>query len=94
MWVTLAIRAMLIIFWRQGVLRKTRWTFWRYLVHIMQAKPRNWQYYLSICALGEHFLEYRQLVRQQIEQQLDEYLRLKAAQDLEAEAEKEKTVAA
>ena len=88
------IRAMLIIFWRQGVLRKTRWTFWRYLVHIMQAKPRNWQYYLSICALGEHFLEYRQLVRQQIEQQLDEYLRLKAAQDLEAEAEKEKTVAA
>lgn len=86
------IRAMLTIFWRQGVLRKTRWTFWRYLVHIMIAKPRNWQYYLSICALGEHFLEYRQLVDQQIKAQLAEYLEVKAAQEVEAESQK--TVAA
>lgn len=75
------IRAMLIIFWRQGILRKTRWTFWPYLFHIMMAKPRNWQHYLSICALGEHFLEYRQAVHQQIQAQLDEYLKLKASQD-------------
>ncbi|MBF2050168.1 MAG: DUF4070 domain-containing protein [Elainella sp. C42_A2020_010] len=94
------IRAMLTIFWRQGVLRKTRWTFWPYLIHIMIAKPRNWQYYLSICALGEHFLEYRQLVDQQIRAQLAEYLAAKAAQDqaeLQAEsqaAETAKTVAA
>jgi hypothetical protein len=58
----------------------------------MIAKPRNWQYYLSICALGEHFLEYRQLVDQQIKAQLAEYLAVKAAQ--EAEAESQKTVAA
>jgi radical SAM superfamily enzyme YgiQ (UPF0313 family) len=82
------IRAMLIIFWRQGVLRKTRWTFWRYLIHMIQAKPRNWQYYLSICALGEHFLEYRQQVREQIEAQLVEYLRVKAEKEAELEAEK------
>jgi radical SAM superfamily enzyme YgiQ (UPF0313 family) len=89
------IRAMLIIFWRQGLLRKTRWTFWRYLVHMMIAKPRNWQYYLSICALGEHFLEYRDLVRQQIESQLAGYLKLKAAQEAEvASQEASKTVAA
>jgi radical SAM superfamily enzyme YgiQ (UPF0313 family) len=92
------IRAMLIIFWRQGVLRKTRSTFWRYLIHIMQAKPKNWQYYLSICALGEHFLEYRQLVDQQIKAQLAEYLRLKAAQSSESSQpeseETEETVAA
>ncbi len=91
------IRAMLTIFWRQGVLRKTRWTFWVYLVHMMIAKPRNWQYYLSICALGEHFLEYRQLVRNQIEAQLAEYLKLKAAQDEQntySKAIDSKTVAA
>jgi hypothetical protein len=66
----------------------------------MIAKPRNWQYYLSICALGEHFLEYRQLVDQQIRAQLAEYLAAKAAQDqaeLQTEsqaAETAKTVAA
>jgi radical SAM superfamily enzyme YgiQ (UPF0313 family) len=74
------IRAMLTIFWRQGIMRKTRWSFWVYLVHMMIAKPRNWQHYLSICALGEHFLEYRQLVRSQIEAQLAAYLELKASQ--------------
>jgi radical SAM superfamily enzyme YgiQ (UPF0313 family) len=91
------IRAMLIIFWRQGILRKTRWTFWVYLVHMMIAKPRNWQHYLSICALGEHFLDYRQLVRSQIEGQLAEYLRLKALEDAQSNQERErdsKTVAA
>ncbi|MGF1495540.1 MAG: B12-binding domain-containing radical SAM protein [Elainellaceae cyanobacterium] len=78
-----AIRALLVICWRQGVRRKTRWTFWPYLFHIMQAKPNSWQHYLSICALGEHFLEYRQLVRSQIEAQLREYMQLKALKEQE-----------
>lgn len=88
------IRAMLTIFWRQGVVRKTRWTFWPYLFHIMIAKPRNWQHYLSICALGEHFLEYRQLVNQQIEAQLAEYLQAKAAQEAQGKQETSKIAAA
>lgn len=85
------IRAMLIIFWRQGIVRKTRWKFWPYLFHMMIAKPSNWQHYLSICALGEHFLDYRQTVHQQIQSQLDEYLQVKATQ---AESQDQKTVAA
>lgn len=76
-----AIRALLTIVWRQGIVRKTRWTFWPYLIHIMGAKPKLWQHYLSICALGEHFLEYRKLVCSQIDAQLQEYLRLKASQE-------------
>lgn len=75
-----AIRALLIICWRQGILRKTRWTFWPYLLHIMGTKPKLWQHYLSICALGEHFLEYRELVCSQIDTQLQDYLHLKASQ--------------
>ncbi|MDX2229735.1 MAG: B12-binding domain-containing radical SAM protein [Leptolyngbyaceae cyanobacterium bins.349] len=69
-----SIRALGIICWRQGVLRKTRWKFWLYLMGIFRHNPQVWQHYLSICAVSEHFLEYRQIVRDQIEAQLAEYL--------------------
>jgi len=69
-----AIRALLIICWRQGIRRKTRWTFWPYLFHIMRTKPRLWQHYLSICALGEHFIAYRQIVCHEIDSQLNDYV--------------------
>ncbi|PSO48147.1 MAG: B12-binding domain-containing radical SAM protein [Cyanobacteria bacterium SW_9_44_58] len=78
-WTT--IRAMLLIFWRQGVVRKTRWRFWKYLFHIYRAKPKLLGSYLAQCALGEHFIEYRELVRDKIQAQLDEYLSLKASQE-------------
>ena len=74
------LRALFIICWRQGIVRKTRWKFWVYLVSMIKNKNSHWQHYLSICALGEHFLEYRELVRSQIQSQLDEYLKLQAAQ--------------
>ncbi len=77
-WTT--IRAMLLIFWRQGVVRKTRWRFWQYLFHIYRAKPKLVGDYLSLCALGEHFLSYRELVRDNIKAQLEEYLNVKASQ--------------
>ncbi|PZD73435.1 Hopanoid C-2 methylase [Acaryochloris thomasi RCC1774] len=73
------IKAIATICWRQGVLRKTRWKFWPYLFNMMRLKPKNWQLYLTICALGEHFLEYRQLVRSQIEEQLAEYVQAESA---------------
>lgn len=82
------LRAMLLIFWRQGIVRKTRWTFWKYLFHMYYAKPKLWQSYLSLCALGEHFLVYRELVKEKIEFQLQEYLKVTANQELQ-EQEKE-----
>ncbi|MBF2028995.1 MAG: B12-binding domain-containing radical SAM protein [Oscillatoriales cyanobacterium C42_A2020_001] len=69
-----SIRALAIICWRQGIVRKTRWKFWVNLLGILRHNPRVWQHYLSICAVSEHFLEYRVIVRQQIEAQLAEYL--------------------
>ncbi|MFM7449634.1 MAG: B12-binding domain-containing radical SAM protein [Leptolyngbyaceae cyanobacterium] len=77
-----AVRALLIVCWRQGLVRKTRWQFWRNLLSILYHNPRVWDYYLAVCAQAEHFLEYRQIVRSEIEAQLADYL----AQTAELEA--------
>jgi radical SAM superfamily enzyme YgiQ (UPF0313 family) len=68
------LRAFLTVCWRQGVVRETRWLFWHHLFSILKRNPSVFEHYLSVCALNEHFLEYRQEVRTQIEAQLDEYL--------------------
>jgi radical SAM superfamily enzyme YgiQ (UPF0313 family) len=71
-WVT--IRALLTLAWRQGVVRKTRFQFWINLFSLLKRYPNVVTSYLSVCAQGEHFLEYRQIVRDQIEAQLELYL--------------------
>ncbi|MFB2917321.1 MULTISPECIES: B12-binding domain-containing radical SAM protein [Aerosakkonema] len=71
-WVDL--RALCIVIWRQGVKRNTRWKFWHHLFGIIKHNPGVWDHYLTVCAHNEHFLEYRQIVRKQIEAQLTEYL--------------------
>jgi radical SAM superfamily enzyme YgiQ (UPF0313 family) len=86
------IRALLIIGWRQGVLRKTRWRFWLNLASILRHNPRVWDHYMGICAAGEHFIEYRQIVRDQIETQLAEFLAQKA--QIEAEQDQEQKIEA
>jgi radical SAM superfamily enzyme YgiQ (UPF0313 family) len=80
-WVDL--RALLIIIWRQGVKRETRWKFWHHLFSIIKRNPRVAEHYLIACAHNEHFLEYRQIVREQIEAQLSEYLAQGAEQPYE-----------
>jgi radical SAM superfamily enzyme YgiQ (UPF0313 family) len=71
-WVNL--RALLTICWRQGMMRRTRWQFWLNLIGILRHNPKVWEHYLSVCALYEHFGEYREIVKTQIEGQLAEYL--------------------
>ncbi|MBD1913249.1 B12-binding domain-containing radical SAM protein [Leptolyngbya sp. FACHB-8] len=71
-WVRL--RALLAICWRQGAIRKTRWQFWRNLAGMLQRNPGGISPYLSVCAEIEHFIEYRQIVRTQIEAQMAEFL--------------------
>jgi radical SAM superfamily enzyme YgiQ (UPF0313 family) len=68
------LRALLIICWRQGVKRSTRWSFWRYLFGILRHNPGVFDHYLAVCAHNEHFLEYRQIVKDEIEAQLQEFL--------------------
>jgi len=64
------IKALGTVIWRQGFKRKTRWQFWHHLLGIMVRNPGVWEHYLTICAHNEHFLQYRQVVKQEIEQQL------------------------
>ncbi len=91
------IRAFLTICWRQGVARSTRWQFWRNLWSMLQVNPGGVSSYLAVCAQIEHFLEYRGIVRQEIEAQVAEFLageaQLKAAMATEsAEAVAEMSV--
>lgn len=74
------LRALLIVLWRQGFKRSTRWKFWHHLFSIFKNNPAVWDHYLTVCAHNEHFLEYRQIVRDQIEAQLKEYLANKPQQ--------------
>lgn len=68
------LRALLTVVWRQGVKRKTRWKFWHHLFSILRRNPAVWDHYLTVCAHNEHFLEYRQIVRDEIEAQVAEFL--------------------
>ncbi|MEA5620597.1 B12-binding domain-containing radical SAM protein [Cronbergia sp. UHCC 0137] len=67
------LKALLTICWRQGMLRNTRWQFWRNLWSMYQHNPGGVSSYLAVCAQIEHFLEYRQIVRDQIEAQVAEF---------------------
>lgn len=68
------LRALLTVCWRQGVKRSTRWKFWKYLFSIMKNNPGVWIHYLTVCAHNEHFLDYRTIVKANIQAQLEEYL--------------------
>jgi len=78
------IRGLLIIFWRQGFKRNTRFQFWRQMFSIIRRNPGVFEHYLTSCALLEHFIEYRQIVRDEIEAQLAELTVAKA--NLKAQA--------
>lgn len=68
------VKALAIVIWRQGIKRDTRWKFWHHLFGIIRHNPAVWEHYLTLCAHNEHFLEYRQIVKQQIEDQLAEFI--------------------
>jgi radical SAM superfamily enzyme YgiQ (UPF0313 family) len=67
-WVDL--RALGIILWRQGLKRNTRVRFWKALYGMYRQNPKRFTGFISILAHNEHFLEYRAIVRREIEEQL------------------------
>ena len=69
------LKALAIVVWRQGFKRSTRWKFWHHLFGIIKNNPAVWEHYLTVCAHNEHFLEYRKIVRSEIEAQLQEFKR-------------------
>jgi hypothetical protein len=66
-----AVRLLALLLWKQGVRhRAIRAQFWRQLLVMVRRKPQLLGLYLSLCAAGEHFWEYRQLARERIGAQL------------------------
>jgi radical SAM superfamily enzyme YgiQ (UPF0313 family) len=68
------IHALLVILYRQGFVRETRFQFWRQLYRMWRVNPGGLSSYVSTCAHAEHLLEYRQRVRQMIADQLKQNL--------------------
>lgn len=68
------LRAFLTVMWRQGVKRETRWIFWHHLFSIFRHNRAVFVHYVSVCAHNEHFLEYREIVRDEIAAQLAQFL--------------------
>lgn len=64
------LKALLTIFWRQGVVRETRFLFWVRLAQMFKHNRGGVGSFISTCAQGEHLLSYRHRVRQQIQAQL------------------------
>ena len=64
------LRALATVIWRQGVKRSTRWLFWQNIWGILRHNPAVLTNYLLSCAHNEHFLYYRDIVKQEIEFQL------------------------
>jgi hypothetical protein len=76
----LHLRALLLILWRQGVARSSRWRFWKRLYQIYRIYPRGVGSFISTCAQAEHFLDYRRRVRSDIRRQVQALREQPAAQ--------------
>jgi Domain of unknown function (DUF4070) len=65
------LRLLLQLIWLQGISRSSiRVQFWQQLWSIMIQKPQVLNLYLGLCAVGEHFWQYREIARERITQQL------------------------
>jgi radical SAM superfamily enzyme YgiQ (UPF0313 family) len=85
------LKALAIVIWRQGIKRDTRWMFWHHLFNMIRLNPGVWEHYLIVCAHAEHFIEFRHIVREQVEAQLLKYQQVDAQQ---VEEENKKAIAA
>jgi len=65
-----AITGLLTMIWRQGVRRPSRGLFWSLLLDTLRHRPQLLDQVLWMGLLNEHFLEYRALVREQVQGQL------------------------
>ena len=75
------LKAVGIVIWRQGIKRPNRGQFWHHFLGILRHNPSVFSDYLTMCAHNEHFYFYREVVRQEIETQLAQFM-VKKQQEL------------
>jgi radical SAM superfamily enzyme YgiQ (UPF0313 family) len=76
-WSNFSLQQELMLFarvaWHQGMRRPgARLQFWRQLWIVFRRKPKLFDLYVSMCAEGEHFFEYRVLAKERIGAQVKE----------------------
>ncbi|PHV63882.1 B12-binding domain-containing radical SAM protein [Cyanobacterium aponinum] len=65
------LRIVAQLIWKQGLLMPDiRQQFWQQFWIMLKTRPQFLSLYLGLCALGEHFWEYRQLAKERIIHQL------------------------
>lgn len=65
------LRLIAQVVWLQGIRRaEIRRQFWQQLGEILRKKPQMFNLYIGLCAAGEHFWEYREVVRANISKQI------------------------
>ena len=64
------VRALLIVIWRQGIRRDTRFRFWRSIWRVARRNPGVLEQFIVVLAHNEHFMDYRAVVSREIEEQL------------------------
>jgi len=65
------LRLILQVLWLQGVRRgEIRLQFWRQLAEILWKQPKMFNVYIGLCAAGEHFWDYREVVKDKISEQM------------------------
>jgi Fe-S oxidoreductase len=64
------LKGVLILIWRQGIKRSSRSVFWQQLADILINNRLILDEYIWLLMLNEHFLDYQQTVRRQVEEQL------------------------
>jgi radical SAM superfamily enzyme YgiQ (UPF0313 family) len=66
------IRALLIMFFRQGVQYPSRHQFWKTLLTAVFKIPERLPFFLSLCVELEHYVEYRRTIARELRRQLAE----------------------
>ncbi len=61
----------LFIFWKFGVVDQTRWQFWSNLFKAIWLNPSQVENFVRLYAFREHFADYRQIIRDEINAQLN-----------------------
>ena len=67
------LKVLFFIFWKYGVVLNTRWKFWSYVLQISLKYPDWLGAFIIGCGQMEHFAEYRQTIKERVNEQLEIY---------------------
>jgi len=63
--------ATLIIFFRQGVLYRSRWKFWKYILAGLVRFPKRLPHFVTGCIMAEHYFNYVSTIREKLQEQME-----------------------